>query len=62
MSQSTKKSEDIIAMIRSRDADKQRAKFTRMLNRVNTRDYDRRDTHWQLNKIIHLLQEISSKL
>ena len=62
MSQSTKKSEDIIAMIRSRDEDKQRAKFTRMLNRVNTQDYDRKDTHWQLNKIIHLLEDINSKL
>ena len=62
MPQSTKKSEDIIAMIRSRDQDKQRAKFTRMLDRAQTRDYDRKDTHWQLNKIIHLLEEINSKL
>jgi len=62
MPQSTNKSKDIITMIRARDADKQRAKFTRMLDRAQTRDYDRKDKHWQLNKIIHLLEEISSKL
>ena len=62
MPQSTNKSKDIITMIRARDQDKQRAKFTRMLDRAQTRDYDRKDTHWQLNKIIHLLEDISSKL
>lgn len=56
------KSQDILSMIAQRDHDKQRAKIQLMLNRAQHKHYDHSDTHWQLNRIIDLLETIAHKL
>jgi len=56
------KSQDILSMIAQRDQHKQRARIQQLLNRAQHKDYDHSDTHWQLNRIIDLLETIANKL